>query len=75
MKCSVCNSDMLIAGGSEPVPGKNPGSVFYALKMVCVNPKCSEYAGLDLNNPLKHTTEKRPANNAAAEEMKASGTA
>jgi hypothetical protein len=27
--------------------------VFVNRKMVCINPKCSNYAGTDLNNPKK----------------------
>jgi hypothetical protein len=27
--------------------------VYSALKMVCINPKCDNFCGPDLNNPLK----------------------
>jgi hypothetical protein len=70
MKCDFCGSDMLIASGellSEP----DSTAVYSVLKMVCVNTKCDHHD--NLKTPSKYKTEKRPANAAAFEEMRASG--
>lgn len=70
MKCEFCGSDMLIAG-SELVSEQGSTAVYSELKMVCVNVKCDHHDKLD--NPRKFKTERRPANAAAFEEMRARG--
>jgi hypothetical protein len=36
--------------------------VYSVLKMVCINPKCPNYCGLDLNNPKMYTEVKNKVN-------------
>lgn len=61
MKCSQCNSDMKIAG-SEFVSDKGSTDVYQELKMVCINPKCPNFAGTDLNKAEKYETLRRKVN-------------
>ena len=52
MQCLECNSPLMIASSKyESEVGSN--EVYSVLTMVCVNPKCNNYAGPNLNQPLK----------------------
>lgn len=55
MLCSQCNSPLKIAG-SKFESSVDSTDVYSVLTMVCINPKCPDYSGADLNNPLKSTT-------------------
>lgn len=55
MKCKQCASDMKIAG-SKLVSEIDTTDVFSELKMVCINPKCPNYCGKDLNKATKFET-------------------
>ncbi len=52
MECPECRQPLLIAG-SRFQSDEGSTEVYSELKMVCVNPKCGNYSGPDLNNPLK----------------------
>lgn len=58
MKCVLCNSKMMIAG-SKLVSEEGSTDVYNELKMVCVNPKCDDFGGYDLNKATKYKTERR----------------
>jgi hypothetical protein len=55
MECSQCKEDMKVADSYYSSP-QDSTDVFVNRKMVCINPKCSNYAGTDLNNPKKFET-------------------
>lgn len=55
MKCKVCNSEMMI-GGSKLVSDIDSTDVYSELKMVCINPRCPNYGGTDLNKATKYET-------------------
>jgi hypothetical protein len=61
VKCDTCGGKMMIAG-SRFVSEEGSTDVFQELKMVCINPKCDDFAGLDLNNATKFKTERRKVN-------------
>ncbi len=52
MECPQCNKDLLISN-SKLCSEVGSTDVYSELTMVCVNPKCPNYAGTDLNNPAK----------------------
>lgn len=52
MKCPECNGSLMIAN-SKFVSDKDSTDVYNELTMVCINPKCNNFCGKDLNNPLK----------------------
>lgn len=50
-RCTACNSNLQIANSKyETQTGTT--DVYSVLQMVCVNPKCDNFSGKDLNNPL-----------------------
>ena len=50
-KCPKCGSDLQIAKSSlETEIGTT--DIYSCLEMVCVNPKCPNYSGTDLSNPI-----------------------
>lgn len=51
MKCKLCNQPLLI-GKSELVTELDSLDINSKMTMVCNNPKCPNYAGEDLSNPL-----------------------
>lgn len=53
MECKECHSDLKIAD-SKLESDVGSTDVYSVLKMVYINPKCSNYCGLDLNNPTKY---------------------
>lgn len=55
MKCSQCDSNLMI-GDSKLVSDKDSTDVYSELKMVCINPKCPNYGGSDLNKATKYET-------------------
>jgi hypothetical protein len=61
VKCDTCGGKMMIAG-SRFVSEEDSTDVFQELKMVCINPKCDDFAGLDLSNATKFKTERRKVN-------------
>ena len=61
MKCDTCGGKMMIAG-SRFVSEEDSTDVFQELKMVCINPKCDDFAGPDLSNATKFKTERRKVN-------------
>ena len=52
MKCEECGADLQVAH-SQYKSEAGSTEVFVELTMVCVNPKCSNYCGPNLNEPLK----------------------
>jgi hypothetical protein len=52
MQCPECNQPLMVAN-SKYESEQGSTEVYNVLKMVCVNPKCSNYAGTNLNEPLK----------------------
>ncbi len=60
MKCPKCNSSLKIAS-SKIKPKRDwlpfvKTQVFNEITLVCINPKCENYSGTDLNNPQKIVT-------------------
>ena len=58
MKCDVCGNDLKIAG-SKFVSDVGSTDVYRELKLVCINPKCSEFGGYDLTNATKYKTDRK----------------
>ena len=54
-KCPQCNSPLMFKRERYESP-EGSTEVFVVLDGLCVNPKCANYAGIDLNNPLKVAT-------------------
>ena len=52
MECPECNSPLQVAH-SQYKSDEGSTDVFVELTMVCINPKCSNYCGPNLNEPLK----------------------
>lgn len=52
MECPQCHNPLMISN-SKLVSDINSTDVYSELTMVCVNPKCPNYVGTNLNNPLK----------------------
>jgi hypothetical protein len=61
MKCEICGNNMMIAG-SKFVSDVGSTDVYNELKMVCINPKCDDFGGRDLNKATKFKTERRKVN-------------
>lgn len=52
MECLECQAPLQISNSKfESAAGST--EVYSVLTMVCVNPKCSNYCGPNLNEPLK----------------------
>jgi len=51
-KCPECNNPLNIAH-SEFKSEAGSTEVYSELTMVCINPKCGNYCGPNLNEPLK----------------------
>jgi uncharacterized protein YbaR (Trm112 family) len=61
MGCPVCKSPLMVSNSKfESEVGST--DVFNVLTMVCINPKCPNYAGSDLNNPAKAETIRNKVN-------------
>lgn len=54
MQCPQCQADLVICN-SKLVSEVGSTDVYSVLTMICVNTKCPNYAGTDLNNPRKVT--------------------
>jgi hypothetical protein len=52
VECQECKAPLMVAN-SKFESSEGSTDVYSVLTMVCVNPKCSNYAGTDLNNPAK----------------------
>lgn len=52
MDCPKCGSDLKVAN-SKFVSQEASTEVYSELTMVCINPRCDNFAGKDLNEPLK----------------------
>lgn len=52
MQCPECQSNLMVAN-SKFESSEGSTEVYSVLTMVCVNPKCGNYAGPNLNEPLK----------------------
>lgn len=52
MQCSECGSPLMIAN-SKYESAEGSTDVYSVLTLCCVNPKCGNYAGPNLNQPLK----------------------
>ncbi len=61
MKCEKCGGKMVIAG-SKFVTEIDSTDVYNEMKMVCINPKCDDYGGQDLNKATKFQTLRRKVN-------------
>jgi hypothetical protein len=59
MECPECKSNLIIADSEYAAENDDtpdtPTEIYSVLTMVCINPKCGNYCGTDLNNPLKIT--------------------
>ena len=57
MECKECGKPLMVANSKfEAINDDSPDTpteIFSVLTMVCINPKCDSYCGVDLNNPLK----------------------
>ena len=57
MECSECKKYLMVSNSKfEAINDDNPDTpteIFSVLTMVCINPKCDSYCGVDLNKPLK----------------------
>jgi hypothetical protein len=52
MQCPECQQPLMVANSKfESAEGST--EVYSVLTMVCVNPKCPNFAGPNLNEPLK----------------------
>jgi hypothetical protein len=61
MQCSVCNSN-LVVGSSKLVSEFDSTDVYREMRMVCINPKCPNYGGTNLNEATKYVTNRRKEN-------------
>jgi hypothetical protein len=52
MQCPECNQPLMVAN-SKFESATDSTDVYSVLTMVCVNPKCPNFAGPNLNEPLK----------------------
>ncbi len=50
MECNLCHQQLRISNTTYPVIDNK---AYVRQDMVCVNPSCTNYAGKDLNNPVK----------------------
>jgi hypothetical protein len=57
----MCGSDLKVAKNTFKSK-KDSEDVYSELTMVCINPKCPEYAGMNLNKPKKFKTVSRKVN-------------
>lgn len=55
MECPSCKNQLMVAG-SKYSSSLDSTDVFSELVLVCINPKCANYAGADLNKPKKIAT-------------------
>lgn len=55
MLCKICDNPLVVAKSRLELVNDNkpdvPTEAYTCLDMVCINIKCSNYAGEDLNNP------------------------
>ena len=58
MKCQACKQDMMIVG-NKFTSAAGSTDVFAQLQTACRNPKCTEFAGNDLQKPKKSKKEKK----------------
>ncbi len=61
MKCDTCSGKMMIAG-SRFVSEEGSTEVYQELKLVCINPKCDDFGGYDLNKATQCKVIKRKVN-------------
>jgi predicted metal-binding protein len=61
VKCDKCGGKMMIAE-SKFVTEVDSTDVYNELKMVCINPKCPEFGGPDLNKSTRFKTVRRKVN-------------
>lgn len=61
MKCEKCGGKMMIAG-SKFVTELDSIDIYSEMKMVCINPKCADFAGRDLNKATKFQILRRKIN-------------
>lgn len=61
MKCDKCGGKMMIAE-SKFVTEVDSTDVYNEMKMVCINPKCDDYGGRDLNKASKFQILRRKVN-------------
>jgi hypothetical protein len=52
MKCEECNSSLFVSS-SRYESEEGSTDVYSVLSLVCINPKCDNYCGPNLNKPLK----------------------
>jgi len=50
VKCSECQKPLMVANSKYESP-EGTTDVYNVLTMVCINPKCDNYSGTDLNHP------------------------
>jgi hypothetical protein len=61
MECKGCHSDMMVAK-SKLTSETGSTDVYSELTMVCINPKCPNYCGINLDNPTTYETIKNKVN-------------
>lgn len=52
MECPECQQSLMVAS-SKYESDKDSTEVYSVLTMVCINPKCDNYSGPNLNEPKK----------------------
>ncbi len=52
MECPACKMPLMVAG-SRFFSEEGTTEVFHEMRLVCVNPKCDNFCGKDLNDPAK----------------------
>jgi hypothetical protein len=52
MECPQCHNPLMVSN-SKFTTEVGSIDVYSELTMVCINPKCANYCGTDLNHPLK----------------------
>ena len=55
MQCPECSQPLMVSN-SKYESAEGSTEVYSVLTMVCVNPKCPNYCGPNLNEPLKIAT-------------------
>ena len=52
MECNKCKKPLMVSN-SKYTTEVDSIEIYSELTLVCINPKCDSYCGVDLNNPLK----------------------
>ncbi len=50
MTCKICSQPLMVSS-SRFESEEGTTDVYQVMTLVCINPKCADYSGTDLNNP------------------------